>query len=315
VLWPIAIGIAIFVVVALLADVGKVREALARFDWRLLPLAVVLTLGNYSIRWLRWHLYLRMFGITVPPRESVAVFLGGLGMAITPGKLGEFVKAFLLQQQGRATYAVVVPIVVAERMADALSMMLLALVGIAGLGRGPVAILLPAVPVVALIVLVRWRGLAEWLLDRATHLPFVGRIAARGRGYYESTYALFGPGTLLMAIGMGAVAWFSEALALLVILGGLGVPQNDALILQATGAMAIATIIGGISFLPGGLGFAEGGLLGLLTLFVPGITVPQAAAATMLFRLVTFWFGVSLGVVTLAWLLRRIGRGSATSAA
>jgi uncharacterized membrane protein YbhN (UPF0104 family) len=275
--------------------------------------ALALTLSNYLLRWLRWQRYLRLFDIKVPPGESLAVFLGGLGMAITPGKLGEFVKAFLLQQQGRAPYAVVVPIVVAERLADGLAMALLALIGIAGLGQGPIGIVLPVLPAVALVVVVRWRRAAEWAFDRGAGLPLVGRLAERGRAYYESAYALFGATTLLPAIGIGIVSWFAEAIALVVILEGLGVPYRDGLVLQATAAMAIGTLVGSLSFLPGGLGLAEGGIVGLLLLFVPGIALAQAAAATMLFRLVTFWFGVSLGVATLTWLLRRLGSAAVPS--
>jgi glycosyltransferase 2 family protein len=111
-----------------------------------------------------------------------------------------------------------------------------------------------------------------------------------------------------MAIGIGVISWFAEAVAFVAILAGLGVPLSGALVPQATGAMAIGTLIGAVSFLPGGLGFAEGGIVGLLLLLVPDISLAQAAAATLLFRLVTFWFGVSLGMVTLTWLLGRIGR-------
>ncbi len=285
-------------------------DTFARFDWRLLPLALALTLWNYVVRWVRWQLYLRGFSIDVPAGESMAVFMAGLGMAITPGKLGEFVKAYLLQQSGRASSAVVVPIVLAERLADGLAMALLALIGLASLGQGPSAILLAVIPALALIALVRWRRAAEWAFAVAERLPLVGRMAARGRGFYESTYALFGARTLLMAITLGALSWFGEALALVAILGGLGVPVSGPLVLQATGAMAVATLVGTLSFLPGGLGLAEGGLVGLLLVLVPEIVLAQAAAATLLFRLVTFWFGVSLGVLTLAWLLRRPDRGS-----
>jgi len=303
-------GIVIFAVVALAADARLVGDAFAQFDWRLLPLAIALTLWNYVVRWVRWQIYLRGFSVDVPPGESLAVFMAGLGMAITPGKLGELVKAYLLQRSGRSTTAVIVPIVLAERLADGLAMALLAVIGLASLGQGPAGILLAVIPAVALVALVRWRRAAEWAFTVAEGLPLVGKLATRGRDFYESTYALFGVRSLFMSITLGMISWFGEALALVVILGGLGVPVNGPLVLQATGAMAVATLVGTLSFLPGGLGLAEGGLVGLLMFLVPGIVLAQAAAATLLFRLVTFWFGVSLGVLTLAWLLRRTARAT-----
>jgi uncharacterized protein (TIRG00374 family) len=144
------------------------------------------------------------------------------------------------------------------------------------------------------------------MFGRAASLPVVGTMAERGREYYETAYALFGPRLLLMAIVIGVVSWFAEAVAFVAILAGLGVPLSGALVPQATGAMAIGTLLGAVSFLPGGLGLAEGGIVGLLLVLVPDIALPQAAAATLLFRLATFWFGVSLGMILLAWLLRRL---------
>jgi uncharacterized protein (TIRG00374 family) len=308
-LWPIAAGIVVFAIVALAADVGKVGDALAQFDWRLIPLGLGLTLCNYVLRWARWHVYLRLFAVHVPVPASLAMYLAGLGMAITPGKLGEFVKAYLLQQRTGTAMAVAVPIVVAERTTDGLAMSLLALFGIASLGQGPLAILLAALPTLGLVVLVRWRRAAEWMFANAAPLPLIGNIAERSRDFYETAYALFGARLLLMAIGIGVISWFAEAVALVAILSGLGVPLNAALIPQATGAMAIGTLIGAVSFLPGGLGLAEGGIVGLLLVLVPNVTLAQAAAATLLFRLVTFWFGVSIGMLMLTVLLGRTGRG------
>ena len=312
---PIVASIVVFGALALIADVRYVGDAFSQFDWRVLPLALMLTLWNYVVRWVRWQLYLRGFGVKVPAGESMAVFMAGLGMAITPGKLGEFVKAYLLQQTGRASTAVVVPIVLAERLADGLAMAMLALIGLASLGQGPAGILLAVIPAVALVAVVRWRRAAEWGFGFGERMPFVGRMATKSRGFYESTYALFGARTLIMAITLGIVSWFGEALALVAILGGLGVPMNGDIVPQATASMAVATLVGTLSFLPGGLGLAEGGLVGLLMVLVPDIVLAQAAAATLLFRLVTFWFGVSLGVLTLGWLLRRVGRAPSEAVA
>ena len=54
-----------------------------------------------------------------------------------------------------------------------------------------------------------------------------------------------------------------------------------------------------LSFLPGGLGVAEGSMTGLIRVLGD---VPRAAAvaATVLIRLATLWFAVALGLVGLA---------------
>jgi glycosyltransferase 2 family protein len=62
--------------------------------------------------------------------------------------------------------------------------------------------------------------------------------------------------------------------------------------------IAISSIAGAISFLPGGLGVAEGSIMALLVL--SGINTQIAAATTLLTRFSTLWLGVAIGIYGLA---------------
>ena len=61
---------------------------------------------------------------------------------------------------------------------------------------------------------------------------------------------------------------------------------------------AFAMLVGGLSFLPGGLGSSEAVMIGLLALH--GFPEPAAVTATLICRLATLWFAVALGAVFLA---------------
>jgi uncharacterized protein (TIRG00374 family) len=61
---------------------------------------------------------------------------------------------------------------------------------------------------------------------------------------------------------------------------------------------ALATLIGGASFLPGGLGGFEATMVALLV--TKDIPIATAVAATLLVRFTTLWFGIALGIVMLA---------------
>jgi uncharacterized membrane protein YbhN (UPF0104 family) len=60
--------------------------------------------------------------------------------------------------------------------------------------------------------------------------------------------------------------------------------------------------------LPGGLGAAEASIAGLLLLLVhdPRMTPELAAAATLLVRFATLWFGVLLGLIGLITVERHL---------
>ena len=73
----LALGFIVLMVVALLGDVRQVAGRLAGFNWAVAPLALGCTLFNYTLRFLKWHFYLRQIGATgISARESARLFVG-----------------------------------------------------------------------------------------------------------------------------------------------------------------------------------------------------------------------------------------------
>jgi uncharacterized membrane protein YbhN (UPF0104 family) len=93
--------------------------------------------------------------------------------------------------------------------------------------------------------------------------------------------------------------WGFDYLALLCVLAALSVSPEPALVLLA---YAAASILGMIPLTPGGLGFVEAGLAGLLVL--AGVGAGDAAVATLAYRLVSFWLPLPAGMIAW-WLARR----------
>ena len=85
--------IAIAAVIAALTLIGDVREVRARLDgfaWITFAAALGLALGNYALRFVRWHGYLRTRQLAVPVGQSALVFVAGFSMAVT----SEFIEDF-----------------------------------------------------------------------------------------------------------------------------------------------------------------------------------------------------------------------------
>ena len=75
--------------------------------------------------------------------------------------------------------------------------------------------------------------------------------------------------------------------------------------LQQWPVIAFATVAG--SAMPGGLGVADGALIGGAKELIVGITVEQAMLASILTRIATMWFGVALGALALLKLSSILG--------
>jgi len=144
--------------------------------------------------------------------------------------------------------------------------------------------------------------LALAALALAARLPLVRRFIPSVRDFYEGSYLLFKPGITLAAVGLGMVSWLAEGVGFYLVLVGLGVPAGLETLSSAVFILAFSTVVGAVSALPGGLGAAEASLSGMLILLL-GLGADTAAAATLLIRFATLWFGVGLGPLT--WVFSR----------
>jgi uncharacterized membrane protein YbhN (UPF0104 family) len=100
--------------------------------------------------------------------------------------------------------------------------------------------------------------------------------------------------------------WLLDYGVLLTALAAVGATPSPSLVLLAyTASQTLAQI----PVTPGGLGFVEAGLLGLLAL--AGVSGGRAALATLAYRLVSFWLPLPAGGVAIALHKRRHAGGAA----
>lgn len=300
------IGLVVVITISLLSDLQAVGRDFSTFDWGLLPAILGLTALNYLLRWLKWDYYLRYLkqGQGVSRGDSGLIFTAGMVMSVTPGKIGEVFKSYLLRRVNGTPVTASAPIVLAERLTDGLAMLLLMALGLTLYPPArPAFIALVVLTAVGIVILQR-RPLFERIVAIIARMPLGAKIAPRLLTIYESTLRLLDWRILLVSTIISFLSWGFECLAFYYVLVGLGVEGTPLLLLQATFIFAASTLFGLVSFLPGGLGVSEVSSVGLLVALV-GVGASAATTATILIRFCTLWFGVLLGVVALAWFGRR----------
>ncbi len=296
---------------ALFTDVRAVGDALAAFDWRLTPVMLLLVLWNYAFRFARWDRYL--LAIEVPRIDRVTsalIFVSAFAMALTPAKVGEVVKALHVRRATGVPVARTGAVIAAERITDGLAMVVLAVIGLVQFSYGRPFVGLFAAGSILLVVLLRKPRLIDLFLDRiAAHDRFENAVR-HARGFLDASTALYTGRRLGMGIGYGVLGWAGECAACYVVLRGLGVPGGLDLLLIATFTLAVASLAGAASMIPGGLGVADASVAAILLLLVdaPAMDRTVAAAATLLVRFATLWFAVILGIVASIVVERRLAR-------
>ncbi len=301
----IALGALVYLLILVYSGWGDVREALSRFPWAYAPALLALAFLNYVFRFLKWDYYLGFMGIKIRKGDSFLVFLSGLVMVISPGKIGELIKTVFLKRITGVELSRSMPIVIAERLTDFIALVLISFAGIGFLATGEYVILLVVAGLLVGFILVIANRRASLALIRGLEkMPLVGKLGRKLHTAYESMSSLLRVGPLAVATLLSVIAWLCECLGLYIVIrlmnGGAG-------LLSASFIYAFGTIVGAVA--PGGLGVTDGTLIAMLqnNAMMAGQALSKAGAgtATMIIRMATLWFAVLVGAAVLLLFQKR----------
>lgn len=296
--WSVALAAAGYLALSLWAGWRDVVAAVMQVGALVLAGLLLLSLTNYMLRFLRWSRYLALLDATIPWRINLDVYFSGFALTTSPGKLGEMLRSVLLKPQGVPAAASLAAFF-AERASDLLSIVVLAAIGVWAYPPARPVVGLALAGVALALALAQWTALIaaidRWALAQPVSWRGWTRLLARLCEIILHFRRCFSLSAMAMGLSIGVLAWFAEGFGFWWLLGALGYPLPIA---TAVFIYAFAMLVGGLSFLPGGLGSSEAVMVGLLVL--NDLPEPTAVTATLICRLATLWFAVALGAVFLS---------------
>jgi uncharacterized protein (TIRG00374 family) len=200
-----------------------------------------------------------------------------------------------------------VMVVVFERLTDVLGLAILALIGAFSFINSLyfVALIAFLIFVVFFVFLILSSKRFFFKFSKILiKIPIVKKYVKYIKGIHKSSSQLLSPITLTTSTLMSVVSWFFECLGFYILLQALGTPLP---MLTVIFIFSFSSIFGSIFFVPGGLGAAKSSFVALLLL--AGLSIASASLATILIRLTTLFWGILLGIVSLAITNRIISKG------
>jgi uncharacterized protein (TIRG00374 family) len=301
ILTAMLIAVALYGLFVVYDGYRDVEHSLHQLDVSAVWVALGLASSNYLLRFLKWEFYLGRLGVRgVGKLDSLLIFLSGFVLTITPGKLGEVFKSAVLQRTHHVALERTAPIVIAERLTDAIGVIVLILIGSLGFSGGLSWAIAGSVAVVVGLTCIVWPLPTQILFKTLSKTRFQ-RLVPRLETALVSLRVLASPTALIWPTLLSVVAWGAEGYALYVLLLGFGaqVALTLPLFFYAT-----ATLAGALIPVPGGLGVTEGMLRNQLVA-LGGISSAIATSSMILVRLVTLWWAVLVGFVALALIRAR----------
>ncbi len=306
---PLALAVVVLIGLMIYADARQVIARIREFDLALILPVLGLSLVNYLLRFVRWNVYLKRLDLELSTWRSLLVFLVGFVLTITPGKVGELGKAWLVREMGGGPARRAVAAVLAERLTDLLGVFVLACLGsFAFPGMAKVAWIGLAITAAG-TALLAWPGFVNRVVSLLGRISFLESRISILVDIQDYLRRLLTPGLLLGGLILSIVAWGAEGLGFALV---VGVYAPDASWLAGIFNYSLASLAGGLAMLPGGLVATEGVLTALLG--SQGLEASAAATATLIVRAATLWFAVILGLAALPFTFRELRAESKSTA-
>ncbi|WP_108854798.1 lysylphosphatidylglycerol synthase transmembrane domain-containing protein [Albidovulum aquaemixtae] len=284
----------------------ETRAQIARLTLWQGAILLLLSLVNYLLRGLRWHLFARRLGIATTPGQDIRHFLGGFAMVVTPGRVGELVRMRWLKRETGWAYERTAPLALMDRASDLAAMALilaLSLALAAGGMTGAVPVTIAALA--AAYVATRPRLLASLVTLAHRAIGRWQRLFGRLRQAARSVARFSDPRVMAPALALGIVGWLAEGYAFHLLLGWMGA---DIGLMKAIAIFVFATLAGGLTGAPGGVGGAEAAMIALLAL--DGVPMEVSVPATAIIRVTTLWFALAIGMAVFPFAERASLRGA-----
>ena len=291
---------------------GALLLWLVRADFRLvvvatpiwvIPAFMALASVGFVVRIVRWLLLARQADWSVPVIGLSTVYLGGLLMSLTPARIGELWRSWILWQRWGVKFPHSLPLLICDRLLDLFALLLFGALGL-GFGFGfhwPAAICLLAAGVLLMALMMPgWaRGVIK--LTWASMGRRRPRLFAAMLSVCRNVALMLRPILFLKLLSLSLIAWSMEAVALHMLMPAFG---GELPLRAATAALGVANVAGAITPLPGGI-FGQELTMAVLVSSIPGNSTASAMAMVGVMRLSTLWYAALLGLPFFLYLSRR----------
>ena len=288
-------AIGIYAIFLFISDFNIISEKISNFKINYLPLILFLVTASWIPVFIKWHFLLKNCEIDIPLTRSITVFLSGLAFDITPGKLGALMKSQILKTGFNIPRTKTVPIIVAEKLYDLIGAILASIIGIIILGMDFYLIIIAILALAVIFFFMFYRPASEIFFKRVTKTKFfskyVENISEFDKTVQKSTNVKVATICILLAVSY----WFIISIAVYYTLIAFDINMLD--YFKVLAIYVTSSLLGAISFIPGGIGITEGTLTGLLTL--EGIEISTALILSVVIRVLTLWYLVCIGFIAL----------------
>ena len=265
---------------------AQVPELILQANPALVLLAFIVFYLGFPLRGYRWERLLRETGFVISLRNSAEIlYISWFVNCVVPAKLGDVYRAYLLKMNSPASLSRTFGTVFIERILDIFAIAILGLAAGFWSFRTGMPEAIKVIFIVGIVVVViaafglfTMRNFGRRILER---LPLPHTILELYDRFEEGVFGAVGLKHLPVLAILTGLIWLTEGLRLYIVVLALGFPDVELGLSGAVFVALIGSLLTAIPLSPAGLGFAQAGVIGVLTVAY-GVPLPEATAITIL---------------------------------
>lgn len=299
--------------------IGDILGALKIANLWFIALAVLIQVFTYYLYTLRWQIINKMDGIEISIKELFPIVMVGLATNnITPAGRGggEPVRAYILSRDKGYPMEETFATVVADKALDTFPFVFLAILTIIGITFYfkldlwiLILMIVAVIAIVACLILLIYmsvnpkfgKKVDNWIIGLIRRFykknsdELEQKVHTVIDGFQDTMKLVISDKRILhYALPLSFIIWIFEILRVYVVFLAFGAHVSPIIIGEV---FIMASLIGMIPLLPGGLGAVDGVMI--LFYSTAGISASLSAAATVIERLISFWLATVIGMLIL----------------
>jgi uncharacterized protein (TIRG00374 family) len=258
----------------------------------------------YILQGIRWHFLLRDVGTSLRLRDTILVNLAGQTItAVVP--LGDLTRAAFASEAAGTEFGVVAATVTVQELSYTLLLILSALPAILALGYGLAAVIPVAIGIAAIVIILTVSPVFCRVHHLVARIPFLNRLLPAIDDLQQQTVKLLHrPDALVLSV-LDAARVAVAVTVLWLVLEGLQPGRIGWW--QVAFVLALSTVGGAVSLIPGGVGANEASVAALLIFL--GFDYGTAGAAAIIQRALITGLSLALGAGAYAAIHSRLHLG------
>ena len=299
----IVIVIFVYVIFTIFSDVEKIFSNFSDvlIHSYIIPIVVLFSI-TLTIRSFIQKQILKQLDIEITFKQSFLIYFSGLSMLITPFGIGQTIKSYFLKKYFNISYAKSVPLVLAERFYDFISIITLLWIATIFVFRDNLFIftIFSSFLIIIILLVTKSKSFNSFLKQIIIKIPF---FSQRISGFDELTNSISQITKLNKISKILPLVFIIITIESIVIHLGITSFQINLTYFDSIQLFYSSLLLGIFSFLPGGVGVTEGIFVNLMV--NDGYPIPLASSVIIFLRFITIWSVSILGFIFAFYLLRK----------